>query len=318
MSFPFAPKRMASLLWSGANRAVRAARERGLFEPVKLPVLTIGIGNVQAGGAGKTPLVIRLARDAIAQGRQVAVLLRGYRGAWEKTGGILSPYEPAPSPALCGDEAALIRDQVPGVWIGIGADRAGQFEILQSTATHRTGRQFDIVILDDAYQHWKIRADRYVLAVTDAKFGERVFRDDYTSICPDDFVVLTKGEVFPEALASHPNRIRARYRMKPGNPKLRYRFIAAIGDPERARASLREAGYAIYDMTVFPDHHPFALSEVERMIEEAYSTGDTILLSGKDWVKWRSLGVRADAVEIVEPEIDILEGETLWRGLLEE
>ena len=318
MKFPFAPNRLASLVWSGANRAVRAARDRGFFEPVKLPVLTIGIGNVQAGGAGKTPLVIRLARDAIAEGRQVAVLLRGYRGAWEKTGGILSPYEPAPTPALCGDEAALIRDQVPGVWIGIGADRAAQFEILQSTATHRTGRQFDIVILDDAYQHWKIRADRYVLAVTDAKFGERVFRDDYASISPDDFVVLTKGDEYPAALAKHPRRIRARFRLRPGNPKLQYRFIAAIGDPERARANLRESGYAITDMTVFPDHHPFSLPEVERIIEEANSTGATILLSGKDWVKWRSLGVPADAVEIVEPEIDILEGEALWKGLLEE
>lgn len=317
MSFPFAPKRVLSRLWSGANRAARFARDHGYFRPARLPAPTIGIGNVQAGGAGKTPLTIRLARDAVANGLEVAVLLRGYRGAWEQSGGILSPHEPAPSPALCGDEAALIRDQVPGVWIGVGADRVAQFTALQSSLAPREGRQFDLVILDDAYQHWRIQCDRYVLAVTDAKFGERLFRDDYSAIASTDVVVLTKGEAFPEALANHPARVKARYRMKPGDPGLKYRFVAAIGDPERARDALREAGYAIIDMSVFPDHHAFSLPEVEKLLEEADSTGTKVLLSGKDWVKWRALGVGPDRVVVVEPEIEILEGEAIWRGLLE-
>jgi tetraacyldisaccharide 4'-kinase len=313
-NFRFHPKRVASLLWAGANRVTRYARDRGIFEPIHLPVATIGIGNVQAGGAGKTPLAIRLARDAIAEGLQVAVLLRGYRGAWERTGGILTPFEPAPSPGLCGDEAALIRDQVPGVWIGVGADRVAQFETLQSAAG-LTKRPFDLVILDDAYQHWRIRCDRYVVAVTDAEFGERVFRDDYSAIGPDDVVVLTKGEHFPKALVDHANRVRARYRFKPGNPSLRYRFVAAIGDPERARDALRDAGYRIDDMTVFPDHHAFTLPEIEKILAESRSTESMVLLTGKDWVKWRSLGTSVESVEIVEPEIAILEGESIWQGL---
>ncbi|MBS1961087.1 MAG: tetraacyldisaccharide 4'-kinase [Bdellovibrionales bacterium] len=318
MSVPFTPKRMASLLWSGANQIARYARERGLLTSEPLPVPTVGIGNVQAGGAGKTPLTIRLARDAIAAGYQVAVLLRGYRGAWERSGGILSPYEPSPSPALCGDEAALIRDQVPGVWIGVGADRSASFEKLASSAQLRTGRQFDLAILDDAYQHWRVRCDRYVVAVTDAKFGDRVFRDDYSAIGPEDVVVLTKGEAFPDALAKHPNRVRAHYRLNPGEANRKYRFVAAIGDPERARRSLTDAGYVVRDMTVFPDHHAFSLPEIEKILEEADSTGTTVVLSGKDWVKWRALGIEADRVAVVEPEIEIVEGEAIWRGLVGE
>jgi tetraacyldisaccharide 4'-kinase len=309
---------VTSLLWSGVNRAARFARDRGMLESRKLSAYTVGIGNVQAGGAGKTPLTIRLARDAIAQGLQVAVLLRGYRGAWERTGGVLSPYEPAPSPGLCGDEAALIRDQAPGVWVGVGADRVARFEELQSSASLRTGRDFDLVILDDAFQHWKIRCDRTVVAVTETKFGEQIFRDRYSAISPEDVVVLTKGERFPEELESHLRRVRARFRTKPGDPSRRYRFVAAIADPERARTSLREAGYAIADMTVFPDHHGFSLPEAEKIVEDATSLGMTVLLSGKDWVKWRALGIDVEAVEVVEPEIEILEGEDLWRGLLPE
>lgn len=317
MKFPLGPKRIVSVLWSGANRAVRYARDRGYFEPARLGTLTIGIGNVQAGGAGKTPLTIRLARDALERGLQVAVLLRGYRGVWERTGGILSPDEPAPSPALCGDEAALIRDQVPGVWVGVGADRVAQFAALQANIGSRGGRQLDLVILDDAYQHWRIRCDRYVVAVTDAPFGERVFRDAYSAVDPSDVVVLTKGDEFPEALADHPNRIKARFRMRPAEVGMKYRFVAAIGDPERARAAMQDSGYSIIDMSVFPDHHAFILPEVEKLLEEADSTGTKVLLSGKDWVKWRALGVASDRVVVVEPEIEILEGEEIWRGLLE-
>jgi tetraacyldisaccharide 4'-kinase len=299
------------------NRLARYARSRGFIESKRLPVRTIGIGNIQAGGAGKTPLTIRLARDAIAEGLQVAVLLRGYRGAWEKTGGILSPHEPPPSPELCGDEAALIRDQAPGVWVGVGADRLTQFENLQSAANQRSVRQFDLVLLDDAFQHWKIECDQYVVAVTDAKFGERIFREDFSAIGPEVIVVLTKGEQLPPELMSHPRQIRARFKFAPADPAKRYSFVAAIGDPERARESLVRAGYNIVGMSVFPDHHAFTSLEVENILTEATATGTDILLSGKDWVKWRALGIERGLITVVEPEIEINEGESTWKSLVQ-
>lgn len=310
------PKRIASIVWSGVNHAARFARKREWIESEKLPARTIGIGNLQAGGAGKTPLTIRLARDAVAQGLQVAVLMRGYRSAWERTGGILSPYEPAPSPELCGDEPALIHDQVPEAWIGVGADRIAQFEKMQSQATLKTGRHFDLILLDDAYQHWKIRCDQYVLAITDAEVGEFIFRDSFKAVSPNDLIVLTKGDSFPTELANHPHQVKARYRVKAGDPAKRYRFVAALGDPERARASFVKAGYAVEGMTVFPDHHAFSASEIERILEEASALRETVLLSGKDWVKWRALGTDPASVEVVEPEIEISEGTEHWDRLL--
>lgn len=310
------PRKMISRVWSGVNRVARLARDRQWIESEKLPARTIGIGNLQAGGTGKTPLTIRIARDAIAQGLQVAVLMRGYRSAWERTGGILSPHEPAPSPELCGDEPALIHDQVPKAWIGVGADRLAQFEKMQYQVTQETGRQFDLVLLDDAFQHWKIQCDQYVLAVTDAEFGERIFRDNFSAVRSKDLVVLTKGKSFPEALAHHPHQVKARFHVRAATPGKRYRFVAALGDPERARKSFVEAGYAIAGMTVFPDHHPFTFSEVEKILNEAAALGESVLLSGKDWVKWRALGTQATAVEVVEPEIEIYEGGEHWSSLL--
>lgn len=310
------PRRLLSAVWSKANQVVRFAKKKEWIESEKLPAHTIGIGNLQIGGAGKTPLTIRLARDAIAQGLQVAILMRGYRSAWERTGGILSPHEPTPSPELCGDEPALIHDQVPEVWIGVGADRVAQFEKMQSQAIFKTGRQFDLVLLDDAYQHWRIRCDRYVLAITDAEVGEFIFRDSFNSVSAEDLIVLTKGDSFPDELADHAYRMKVRYRIKGAIAGRRYRFVAALGDPERARISFMKAGYAVEGMTVFPDHHAFSTAEVEKILEEAAALGETVLLSGKDWVKWRALGTAEDSVEVVEPEIEVLEGIEHWNQLL--
>jgi len=69
-------------------------------------------------------------------------------------------------------------------------------------------------------------------------------------------------------------------------------------------------------MTVFPDHHAFSALEIERILEEASALGETVLLSGKDWVKWRALGTDPGSVEVVEPEIEISKGAEHWDRLL--
>lgn len=318
MKIPKSTHQWISLAWSGVNRLARQARDRRWIEARQLPVRTVGVGNLQAGGTGKTPLTIRIARDAIANGAQVAILTRGYRSYWEGRGGILAPGDPVPSPDLCGDEAALIRDRVPEVWIGVGANRILQFDQLQSAAALRTGRGFDLVILDDALQHWKILCDRYVIAVTDSEFGEQIFRESFSVVRSQDLVVLTKGADFPAELRDHPLRAHIRYRLGTPRPNRRYRFVAALGDPERARESLIAAGFPIQGMTVFPDHYEFKAVEVERILGEASELSETILLSGKDWVKWRALGVREDQVDVVEPEIEFLAGEDVWRRFLKD
>ncbi len=318
MKIPKSTRQWVSLAWSGVNRLAREARDRRWIEARQLPVRTIGVGNLQAGGTGKTPLTIRIAQEAISRGSQVAILTRGYRSYWEGRGGILAPGDPVPSPDLCGDEAALMRDRVPGVWIGVGANRVAQFDKLQSAATMRTGRGFDLVILDDALQHWKILCDRYVIAITDSPFGDRFFRESFSVVRPQDLVVLTKGARFPSELRDHALRAHIRYRLGTPRRDRRYRFVAALGDPERARESLIEAGYPIQGMTVFPDHYEFKAVEVERILAEASDLSETVLLSGKDWVKWRALGVREDQVDVVEPEIEFLEGEEVWRQFLKD
>lgn len=313
------PKRLAlklgSRLWSQANRLVREARKVRGIEGQRLPCRVISVGNLQAGGTGKTPLVIEIARESVRRGLQICVLSRGYGSVWESRGGVIIPGEPGPDPEVCGDEVALIHAEVPEAWIGIGRDRVGQFEELVQLAETKTGRSFDLAILDDGLQHWKIERDLNVVAVTDTRFGEALFRETFDVLTPFDLVVLTKGESFPEGIPDGADRVAVEYTY-PMNPEEfpagGYRLVCGVGDPERTRATLVRAGFPIESMVSFPDHHPYHLFEIERILSECETAGIRVLLTGKDWVKWQRHGVARERVTVVEPRIRFRTGQEIW------
>jgi tetraacyldisaccharide 4'-kinase len=309
-------RRGVSALWS----AVNAAR-RGLSRGAVLPVPSIGVGNLQAGGAGKTPLVMEIAREALARGLSVAVLTRGYGSQWEKTGGILSPSDVA-SPEACGDEPALIHQRVPGLWIAVGADRLKSFSNLSERIRSEGARGLDLVILDDAFQHHAIRCDSYVLAITDAKPGDQVFRDAFTALRPEDFIVLTKGEEFPFDVRGRKSFAKLRFKLAPPEGRSRkFHFVAALADPERARALAVKAGYQVESHVFFPDHHAFTESDVQRAFAHTEREGLELLMTGKDAVKWKSIGDSTKKesgvrIQVIEPELEWFEGKADWDAFL--
>src|SRR5262249_46181792 len=145
----------ASSIWSSASWLARSAAHRGLLRSKKLDSRVISVGNLQVGGSGKTPIVGQLAREAAERKLSVCILSRGYRGGWEKSGGLIEPGLPPVDPVAAGDEPALLQMLAPEAWIGVGADRIKQFE----RARKHFGRGFDLVLLDDGFQHWKIKKD---------------------------------------------------------------------------------------------------------------------------------------------------------------
>jgi tetraacyldisaccharide-1-P 4'-kinase len=82
-----------------------------------------------------------------------------------------------------------------------------------------------------------------------------------------------------------------------------FHLVTGIENGAAAAASAREAGYAIVEHTEFSDHHPYRADEVRGLLANARQAGYRIALTGKDWVKWRDLGVARSEVEVLEPEV---------------
>jgi tetraacyldisaccharide 4'-kinase len=303
----FLMNRVASFGWSSVNALARGLAHRS--QRARLPGRVISVGNIQAGGAGKTPVVGWLARQAHDRGLTVCILTRGYGGAWEKNleGGVLAPGETA-AISECGDEAALLRDLAPHAWIGVGRDRVAQFGRVRRRHSH-----LGLIILDDGFQNFRIHKDVELVALTSSRPGEKVFRDFQGALKAADLLVWTKGDEAPRAKTAPLVRLYFRLRA-PVNVRTDALFVSGLADGEEAVNSARRAGYRIKRHLNFSDHEFYTREQVELILAQAKAEGLAILTTGKDWVKWREFGVSEEAVGVLEPEIELSDAD---RAVLE-
>lgn len=273
----------------------------------------ISVGNLQAGGAGKTPIVAQIAREALARGKTVCILSRGYRGKLENGGGLIAPTQAVVSAIEVGDEPALLHQKIPDAWIGVGRDRKRSYQ----RACEGLGKTFDLVILDDGFQSHTLERDLDVLALTSQRWGEAPFRDFSSAAARAQLLVWTKGEQKP-ALGSklQENLISARFRLRSGSGKIF--LVCGVGMPERVVAGAREAGWNVVRSIEREDHSYYDRAEIDHWLQEAQTLGAKLATTGKDWVKWKELGVSAEAIEVLEPEFELpdhADSET-WRRIL--
>lgn len=301
----------ASALWSTTNAAIRYAVEKKLFTPARLKARVISVGNIQAGGAGKTPLVAQIAKEAFERGLQSCILTRGYKGQWETQGGVLSPKDRSISSRLCGDEAALLHELCPHAFIGVGSDRVRQYELV----LQKSKLPIDCVILDDGFQNWKIQKDVDVVALTSAKRDQTLFRDWDQELKKADLLVWTKGEDRPHDFGKPMARVRFRL-PENQNKKQGYWLVTGIADGGFASYCSSEAGYQIRRHLQFRDHADYEESEIKKILKEASEHQCRVLTTGKDWVKWRELGISRSEVIVLEPELVFEEGRDIWTQIL--
>jgi len=306
----------ASLIWGSLSAIARFAADRHWLGRRRLDCKVISVGNLQAGGSGKTPLVGLIAREAIAAGKCVAILTRGYRGRWEDEGGIILPqghpeYQP-PTTTLAGDEAVLLHDRVPQAWVGVGRDRGKSYDRIVALS----GRP-DLVVLDDGFQHWRLARDLDVVAVTSMTQGEVPFRDFQSQLRRAGLVVWTKGEQRPD-FHDRP-WVHVRYRVPvwtSSDGVDGFWLVTGVADAASARLTLTQAGYPVRRHLAGVDHASYTAEQVRAWIAEAAKSGSRIALTGKDWVKWRELGVSESEVSILEPELEFLQGREVWERVL--
>jgi tetraacyldisaccharide 4'-kinase len=286
-----------------------AGRLRGAGgRPYRPSAPVICVGNLVAGGAGKTPTVLALCDRLQALGLTPHILTRGYGGA------VRGPHRADPdhdSAATIGDEAALMARRFP-VWVG--ADRA-------ATAKAATRAGAEILVMDDGFQNPSLVKD-LSLVVIDAAYGHgngRVMpagplREPLSrGFARADAVVMIGDPAPGEAWPWTPPRLpvlHARLTPLRVSPPLSGRKVmafAGIGRPEKFFATLRELGATIVDQEAFPDHASFATPLLARLEARAARHQALLVTTEKDAMRLpRSFAAKCVIVPVAlgfeEPE----------------
>ncbi len=304
---------LASFFWSAVNAGIRWAVQLNFLKPVRLPVRVISVGNLQVGGSGKTPLVAQIAQEAIQRGMGVCILTRGYRGKWESfrgEGGVICPGDPVVSSVLTGDEPALLHDLCPEAYLGVGLNRVRQFfQVLQKCSS-----QIDLVILDDGFQHWKIHKDVEVVALTSAQPTSFLFRDWARAVRQAHLLVWTKGEQRPPSFGKPMAKVRLTLPFAQVGQRIW--LVTAVADNRAVCEQVLSLGYAVVCHIQKKDHDIYSLGEVQEILKQAHEARAQVVITGKDWVKWRDLGILPSQVLVLEPHLVFEEGREAWLQIL--
>ncbi|MDR2012260.1 MAG: tetraacyldisaccharide 4'-kinase [Rhodanobacter sp.] len=262
-------------------RAVhRAAYRCGWRRGARLPVPLIVVGNLTAGGSGKTPLTIALVEALRARGFKPGVVSRGHGGTQREP--LL--LDDSPEPARVGDEPSLIRRRT-GVALAVGRDRVRAAMLLIE-------RDADVLIADDGLQNPALRGDVEICVID----GQRRFgngrllpagplREPTTRLPEFAFRVCNGGIA---QAGEEPMRLMGDTAVAlagKGNTRALAAFagrrvhgVAGIGHPERFFSSLRAHGIEVI-AHAFADHHAFTASDL------TFGDDLPVLMTEKDAIK---------------------------------
>ncbi len=127
--------------------------DRGILKQKKVRPLVISIGNIVAGGTGKTPFTIYLANFFLKRQKKVAIISRGYGGKLKKENIVLCKSENKVFPPdYVGDEPLLMSNRLPLAYVIVGKNKVRSAKIAEELKA-------DIIILDDGFQHRKLWRD---------------------------------------------------------------------------------------------------------------------------------------------------------------
>jgi tetraacyldisaccharide 4'-kinase len=258
--------------------------DRGILSSWRAPVPVVIVGNLTAGGNGKTPLVIWLVENLTAQGIKVGVISRGYGGKSEQYPLLLRNDTPS---SAAGDEPVLIFQRT-GVPVAVAPNRRLAIQAILAAGA------VDVIIADDGLQHYALKRDIELVVIDGIRrFGngwwlpagpmrERAGRlksvdavivnggtprrDELAMVLSADQAVnLTNGET--RAVSELPNLVA----------------MAGIGHPPRFFATLRQLNAELQECHAFSDHQTYDAIQLQSLL----SVGQTLIMTEKDAVKCR-------------------------------
>ena len=290
----------------------------GLLKQKQLPCRVISVGNIVAGGTGKTPAVIWLAKYLQNGGVQVGVLLRGYSREDRHSTLVVSDGKQILTPLTeSGDEASMIARKLPGVPVVVGSDRyTAGLEMIQLW-----GNTAGVLILDDGFQRRQLARDLDILTIDSTQpFGTGqllpagTLREPKTALKRADVLLLTRTDLAAQPInferfvqeeqifqtRHQPTRL---YQLSTGSDRSesspidrgrlerdeecgldllkgqRILAVCGIGNPEAFVGTLHQFEPKTVELLAFPDHHRYSLADLNDIIARAHDVRANIVVT---------------------------------------
>lgn len=305
------------------------AYDKKILSSEKLPVPVVSIGNIVAGGTGKTPL-IHLLSLALQEKARLGILSRGYLSQIEKSGETKQASAgegPLCSPEECGDEPYFLAQKTKAsIWVGTDRIASGKKAIEQGS---------NCLLLDDGMQHRRLCRDFEIVVVDGTSpFSEGRFlpcgllRDSPKRLKNADLIVVSHVKD-----VVHFEQIQALIAHYSDAPMIstqievlnRDRFIprkvgifCGIGQPSRFLQTARDLNQEIVDTLILNDHALLHKGQLETFAKKCLDKGaNALLCTEKDYVKLSHNDSLSLDIFPVEIELKIIHGKEHWEKLID-
>jgi tetraacyldisaccharide 4'-kinase len=272
----------ASVLYGDLARLRARLYAQGTLKTKRLNTPVISVGNLTVGGTGKTPMVIFLAERFLAEGKRVAILTRGYKGA-----------------AGTSDEIELMKFRLQDrVMFGVGPDRYAQGRKLEE-------KDVDLFLLDDGYQHLPLFRDINILLMDatqpigrESMLPAGRLREPVSAMDRADLLVITRLEASPSTLAtieklrdypvfSAVTRLLGFRRLGQEIALLSldeigtgsFYAFCGIGNPKAFFQDLKNWNLPVAQSSEFPDHHRYDPRDALELEQVARTHGAKALIT---------------------------------------
>ncbi len=268
---------------------------------VSIPVVCIG--NIVAGGSGKTPTAIAI--KSLLQDERISLspffLTRGYRGKIEGPERVDDSHDPE----LWGDEALLLARHAPVI---VSKNRCKGAELAQSMSA-------DVIIMDDGMQNYTLRKN-ITFCVVDGKTGfgngqvmpagplRQPLEDGFD--LTDAFILIGEDKKsLQKVLPSDKPVFTAYLQPKPDHGlalDANYIAFCGIGFPEKFRDSLQQAGVNVLSFHAFSDHHYYSLDDLKKLFNESRGKNAHLITTEKDFARLPNF-LQKDLIKVLPVEV---------------
>jgi tetraacyldisaccharide 4'-kinase len=301
---------MISELYAAVARRRRERYNRHPHLRRRLHRPVISVGNLAAGGRGKTPLVASIVRDLLALGERPAVLSRGYRRTQPEDGVVVvrDPDGIRSDLPRSGDEPLMLARALEGASVCVSPDRylAGRL------AEHALGAT--VHVLDDGFQHLQLDRDIDIVLVGrddvahPATFPAGRLREPLDTLIAADAVLAADDDVDVGVVGVDLPFFRTRRSIRvpaiDGRPAF---AVAGIASPKQFFDDLRVAGCVLKGSRAFRDHYSYSRTDIEQIMDAAAKSGAAVIVTTeKDYVRmlpWRPFPMPVECATLtMEPD----------------